>query len=205
MALPATDTFTGTNNQNLTTYSANWTYNVLVGTALQIFSNALRPNLTDDSVAHWNADTFNADQYAKGTLVAIEAAFMGCAVRCASGATQTAYYTVISSGTSWLNKYVAGTATNIANFGLGEYVVNDIHQLEAEGTILRSKRNGVLDSIGAQTDSSISSGFAGIAGAGNATLTRMDNWEGGNLGGAPAVFPLPDYINQLLQNPVYRM
>jgi hypothetical protein len=41
--------------------------------------------------------------------------------------------------------------------------------------------------LGAQTDSAIASGDAGVAGYGDATDIRLDDWEGGNLAAAAAV------------------
>lgn len=58
MALPASDSFTGSNGTNLTSYSANWVVNY---GSFHIQSNAVGSSLNDDALAHWSADTFSAD------------------------------------------------------------------------------------------------------------------------------------------------
>ena len=94
MALPATDAFTGTNGTALTTYSANWTYNK--GT-FGIHTNALCCTVDGfDAAAHWNADTFGNDQYARATVTAIDSlAYVGVAVRCHASA--ETWYEVIGN------------------------------------------------------------------------------------------------------------
>lgn len=203
MALPATDGFAAADGTALTTYSANWTYNS--GTWV-INTNSVYPNTggTEEG-AHWNADAFNNDQYAQVILVAVAAnQWRGAAVRChASTANYYGYYG--SSADKLLFKLVSGSWTQIGSAGSAG-AVNDILRLEVSGTTLTPKLNGVTDSaIGAQTDSAIASGSAGIAGYGTQTTARLDDWEGGNLGAAADFPPIPAQIHQIRRSPVYRM
>ncbi len=186
MALPATDAFTGSDGTALTTYSANWTLNF---GNFALFSNSLRPNGGDvntDAAAHWNADTFGNDQYAQGTVPAISTAYMGVAARCATSAA-TFYNFLVNSDAYYLNKYVAGAGTNLGNTPSPDLTVGDTLRIEANGTSIVAKRNGT-NKIGPITDSSITSGSAGVTGNGTGTGgVRIDNWEGGNLGAASYV------------------
>lgn len=182
MALPATDAFTGTDNTVLTTYSSNWSFNA--GT-FRIQSNAVRPDTgATDGAAFWNADSFNANQYAQGTIVARSGgAYLGVAARCAAAGVDTFYgYEADSADLAYLFKHVAGVSTTISTAAV--FAVNDVVRLEASGTSLTCKRNGSADTIGTQTDSSIASGSAGISGAGGSTGARLDTWEGGDLAAA---------------------
>src|SRR3989304_5384307 len=56
-------------------------------------------------------------------------------------------------------------------------------KLEVSGTTLTAYDDDV--SQGSRTDSSIASGYAGVAAYGDNTTTRGDNFEGGNLGVTP--------------------
>ncbi len=89
MALPATEAFTNSNGTQLTTHSSNWTLN---SGDFDIQSNALSPDAAStENGAHWNADTFDDDQYAQATLVdQFNSRTIGVAVRC--HATADTYY-----------------------------------------------------------------------------------------------------------------
>lgn len=187
MALPATDTFTAADDTALTTYSANWTLN---GGNFQINTNALASNADGaNTLAHWNADAFADNQYSQITVVALGTSYDGvwAAVRCASAAhtgyTFEGYPTAVDYNQLW--KYAAGVGTQIGSSGTVNVQVNDVLRIEANGTTITPLLNGVTTGTpGAQTDSSIDSGSAGVGGFGNATAGRSDNWEGGNLNAA---------------------
>jgi hypothetical protein len=191
-ALPTTDAFTGSTDTQLTTYSASWTLN---SGNYDIQTNAVSP---DDggarvtTAAHWNADSFSNDQYSQLTLVAVTSAkwnYLGVSVRCAASSTNTFYNYIAEGSELLLMKVVAGTETQLGKT-ITTVSANDVLRLEVSSTTLTPKRNGVTDAMGAQTDSGIASGYAGIGAwqyeTGSRTQLRGDNWEGGNLGGAPA-------------------
>ena len=182
MALPATDTFTASDGTALTTYSASWTYNI--GT-FAINTNAVYCSaaVNFEAAAKWTADAFANDQYAQGVCVTESSSGgSGAAVRCGTGANYYGYYNDTTG--SYLHKNVGGTWTQIGSNG-PSLAVNDVIRLEVEGTTLRPKINGTLvAAIGAQTDSTFSSGSAGISFWGGNPTARLDNWEGGNIGGA---------------------
>jgi hypothetical protein len=198
MALPATEAFTDSDGVQLTTHSASWTLN---RGDFDIYSNALA---SDDggqnalSFAHWNADSFDNDQYAEADVPASitpgDYQIIGVAVRCAASAV-TAYCYSGCVGFSYLARVVAGTATTIADNGDGFDATDEI-RLEANGTTVTPILNGSTDSsLGAQTDATIASGYAGVCSwqeTGNTTRrnSRVDNWEGGNLGAAGISIPV---------------
>ncbi len=186
MALPATDTFTGTDGTNLTTYSSSWTYNdASQSMTATIQSNSLQPGNGGSmtNLAHWNADTFSNDQYAEAVVSSVaNGTWAGVSVRAATGSTTTAYNVNTDFSSASLSKIVAGTETNIASASIAA-ALNDVIRLEAQGTSITALRNGAAWSgIGTQTDNSIASGNAGVNWYGTGT-TRIDNWEGGDLGG----------------------
>jgi len=180
MALPATDSFTGTNGTQIEVYSANWTLNA---GAIDIQSNAIAPdNPTDESGAHWNADSFSNDQYAELTLAALASGYqIGPAVRAhVSAATYYIYYT--DGGATQIAKMVGGVWTQLGS-DLANPANGSVLKLEVSGTTLTAYDDDV--SQGSRTDSSIASGYAGVAAYGDNTTTRGDNFEGGNLGVTP--------------------
>jgi len=186
--LPATDAFTGTDGTALTTYSANWSLN---SGNFVINTNAVAPNqATTECGARWNADTFGNDQYAQGKLAnsTTTGQTIGVAVRAATGGAAS-YYGFYADGSgggkTFLFKMVAGTWTQLGSLGAA-LAVNAVLRLEVSGTTLTPKVNGSTQSPpGAQTDSAHSSGAAGISGYSVSTSMRLDDWEGGNLGGRP--------------------
>jgi hypothetical protein len=202
MALPATDSFTDSNGTALTSHSANWTQN---NGAFDIQSNALAPNNSgDESGAHWNADAFDNDQYAEGVATGFagnDGIAIGLAVRChASADTYYGFYGDSYSGSgSYLFKMVSGTWTQIGDTG-ANWEDGDTVWLEVEGTTLTPKVNGSTDpDIGAQTDSSIASGSAGLSGYNDGAANLIDDWEGGNLGAGPGGISIPVVIWHLRQ------
>jgi hypothetical protein len=182
MSLPAQDQFTGANGTALTTYSANWALNL---GDFAIHTNALRPNRAgDDAFAHWNADAFDNNQYAKIVVSAIaNGVFIGPCVRAAASA-ETGYITYFDVDTVYFFKYVGGVYNDLASSASISPAVSDTLYLEANGTSILAKHNGSNLFGGAVTDSSIASGYAGVSGFSNNTTSRLDNWEGGNLGAA---------------------
>ncbi len=200
MSLPASDVFTGADGTALTTYSANWTLNY---GNFAIYSNGLRANGGDantDACAHWNADAFNNDQYSQVNLVALGASFIGVSCRAAaSAATFYGFVVAQTADTTYLSKYVAGTGTSLGTGSGAGLVANDLLRIEANGTSIVAKVNGATH-IGPTTDSSITSGSAGVSGNGTGTTARLDNWEGGNLGGSGKTFYLIDAKNSGVEN-----
>jgi len=181
MALPATDVFTSASDQALTTYSASWTNNSGAFQVVGATDDVMANSSGNECGAHWNADSFNNNQYAQAKVTARSASgVVGAAVRChASAATYYGYYT--DSGASYLFKMVAGSWTQLGS-NAAALAVNDIIRIEANGTTITPKKNGsTTGTPGAQTDSAIASGYAGLSGYGNQTTARVDNFEGGNL------------------------
>lgn len=187
MALPATETFTNSNGVALTTHSASWTNNA--GT-FAINSNAVyATDAGQDCAAHWNADTFANDQYAQGVIVALGSTYIGVSVRCHASA-NTHYGFEGNATDSYFYKYVNGSYTQLGSTG-GNFTNGQTLRIEASGTTITPKINGsTISPPGAQTDSSISSGYAGIAGSGNNAVSRLDTWEGGNIGGGAATLTI---------------
>jgi hypothetical protein len=178
MSIPATDAFTAADNTVLTTYSANWTMN---NSTMAITSNAVRGNgVSTDEMAHWNADIFATDQYSQSVLAGTpNGDNKGPCVRCASSAfTGYAFYafdTVLQ-----LYKISAGSFVLIASTSVSPSA-GDLLRLEVIGNTLRCYRNGSLISALNGTDSTITSGFAGIATYSSSTGFRLDDFQGGHL------------------------
>lgn len=185
MTLPASDTFTGTNGTALQTYNSSWGINT---SGFVLNSNALVGTNAHDAFAYWNADTFDNDQYSQLTAVAVVAdTYVGPAVRMAKSSTQTAYFMQGDSADGlYLMKIVNGTETQLGS-AAAVVAANDVLRLEIVGTTLTPKRNGnAINPPGAQTDSSIASGAAGIDIYNNNTGGRVDDWSAGNISAAAA-------------------
>ena len=183
-ALPATDAFTAGDGTALTTYSASWSYNNGV---FAINTNSVYSNTAGgDPVANWNADAFENNQYAQGTLVALTGTGqIGVAVRLSTSEAHTGYFyysSSLSAGRQFY-KVVTGSYTQLGNDSTVASSVNDALRFEANGTTITPKKNGSVDSNvgGSVTDTAITSGSAGISGSNNQSGSRLDSWEGGNI------------------------
>ncbi len=187
MALPATETFTATNNASLPAAIANWTQVTGAGN-LGVNTNAFYPSGTTEEACYWNADTPSDNQYAQCALTnrgGGNQAHVGPAARCSTSA--NSYYGVYSDADCQFFKQVAGTWTQFGG-NLTNPAINSVLRIEANGTTIRVLDDGVQ--IGSTTDSAIASGRLGLCGYSTAATTtcRGDTWEGGNLG-ASAPFP----------------
>lgn len=197
MPLPASDSFTNTNGTLLTTHNSSWTFQS--GTIVIQGNAAATNSAARDCFASWNADTFNDDQYSQGTILTVTVGeYAGVACRMASGTIDTNYHYYSESGVSYFQKLVDGTYTQFGSTGSG-FASNDVVRIEASGTTITPKLNGTTDTSvgGAVTDSSIASGAAGIGGYGvvGASGTRIDDWEGGDLGAVPSLYP--EFIDEI--------
>ena len=179
MALPATDSFTDTTGTQLADHGTSWTQNIGLH---DIISNACAPDAIGENLAHWNADTFANDQYAQATVISLDAGGKnGVAVRVAASAGD-GYALEFDTSTIKIVRLDAGVITELgASFTIPSST--DKIRLEISGTIL----DYLLDtgsgfvSQGTRTDSTFSSGSAGVAGRGNTGSALIDDWEGGDL------------------------
>lgn len=195
MPLPATDGFTGTDNTTLPTYSSNWSNGLQT---CKIKSNGATGDGAGFCIVYWNADAFNNDQYAQVVIKAgNNAEYNGGAVRCSAGGGNGYAYITDVNINSGLWKVVNGSGTQLGSSSSGGGV-NDVYRTEAEGTTIRPIRNGALDTgIGAQTDSSLASGSGGLMSYNDAATAYCDDWEAGNLGGAPASLVVRRHVQRL--------
>lgn len=183
MALPATDSFTTGSDQLITAYSANWQ---AVSSTMQVIAatDDVAPNGAGlESGAGWTADTFNNDQYSQVVITALNvASAAGAAVRMDLGGGDSYYGYYSDSNNSYLFVMSGGWTQLGSNAAAA--AVSDVVRIEASGTTITPKKNGsTTGTPGAQTNSTLSSGAAGVCGWDNDVNSRLDNWEGGNLGG----------------------
>jgi len=187
MALPATDNFNRGDSSDLGT---NW--DVIYGAGHQIASNACACNTGSedgwDGAEVWNADSFDDDHYSSATVSTAPGAggATGLAVRCDPTPDDYFYGYSSDNANAYLFKVVNGSFTT-HDSGTAWTNGNTI-RLEAEGTSITALKNGSNDTSVSSpwTDSSISSGSAGVSGYGaySPTFNSIDNWEGVNLGAA---------------------
>lgn len=178
MALPATDSFTGTDWQQLTDYSANWSY---VNGSMLIYSNSVMydSGASGNAIARWNADTFADDQYSQVRIVSMGAAqYVGVAVRC-SAASFSCYGVIVNAGYLEFYKWVNASYSSLGFTSSVTFAPNDILRMEANGTTVRVLQNGT-ERISI-TDSALTSGQPGLSALNYNQDSRMDDWQGGNL------------------------
>ena len=162
-------------NRSSGSLGANWTTNPTDG--IQIWSNYALDNGTSyPDLAWWSANSFNNSQFASLTVTAIQSSWQafGPAVRVSAGNGYGATWhdtTVLD-----LRKVVGGAQSTIGT--TSTVSVGDVIRIEVSGSSITVKKNGVAV-IGPVTDTSISSGAAGMYGAGNPA--QGDSWAGGDL------------------------
>lgn len=185
MALPATDDFNRADNA--ASIGANWTVQV---DGFRILSNeTLAINGASRQFVFWNADAFGDDQYSQFVIKNDGSGVAGPSVRAsATTPNENCYYVFArdsSQGDTHIFKRVAGSDTSLASASLA-WAVNDVIKLGVEGVnpgTLTVYKNGVATAL-TTTDSDLDSGSAGMFS--NGGVMFMDDWEGGNVGGAVA-------------------
>lgn len=189
-ALPASDNFDSYSNDYLhIAGSANWTN---ISTGLDITSGEVSAASSGaESACYWHSDAFDDDQTSGVLLSKSSASYIGTAVRCNTSGVKS-YYAYYASSTARrrLIKVVAGSTTTISqtNFGTGASAGSTL-DLTVEGTTLTAELDDSEDSISPQTDASLSSGAAGLAGQGFGGQA-VTSWTANNLGGAAPIVPI---------------
>lgn len=178
MPLPATDAFTGSNGDPL---SADWTTNQ---GSFDIQTNAASPDTAAVwNFAHWDTDTFAADQQAKVTLTQVDGTGNagGVAVRCNTGGSANGYGFTSDSAGSDLWKVTAGSQVGLDT---GPAVAAGSEMLlTVAGTtfcFLEAYDDGVMI-MSEYLDGAHTTGAAGIAGFNNSVSMRVDDFEGDDI------------------------
>ena len=196
-AVVKTETFATASDQNLTAYDTNYKLNDGNFWVRDPEDDVIADDGTS-SIAHWEGNTFNNAQYAQVVIKTIGGfSFIGAAVRCAASTTNTAYYFMADSSLfSALFKHVAGTETQLGS-NAGVFAAGNTIYVDANGTTITPKKNGsTTGTPGAQTDSSISSGYAGLSGYLNSGATSGDDMELGDIGSAAASLLANDRVRR---------
>lgn len=131
----------------------------------------------------------NSDQSSQGTLTAVGGVgqdTVGVSVRMSASADTYYRFLVGPHGfTLDLDKVVAGTVTSLAQ-STASVNIGDVIKIQIVGNLITCYQNGVA--IMTATDTSIATGFPGIAGtkasSGTAPM-RLNNWVGGTMIGNP--------------------
>lgn len=132
-----------------------------------------------DSFAFDNANTYSNDQYSQESVSSGASGSPETTVRCSG--TGSCYFSYNNSpGLLGIAKFVSGAFTDKGSVS-GSLAINDVVRIEASGTTLTLKKNGT--SVFTASDSSLTTGAPGPGLDGNSGVV-IDNWEGGNLGGA---------------------
>ncbi len=176
MSLPAQDDF------NRASLDANWTS---VDGTPQITANEASGGNINSNFAYWNADSFNDSQYGDIFNAEGSAANGGPATRIAA----TRCYALLGSLSDVKLYRIDGDESfsllqtvSVSGVADGERL-----RLESEGSTHRCYLNTVQAGTD-QGDATYASGSVGFFIYGLAP--RLDNWEGGNMGGAVRRFLL---------------
>lgn len=184
MALPATYGFGGSENPLAT----NWSTATGCAGMKESGGNAVCTTTSIQNGSYWDADTFDADQYAQCVLRSTSM-YGGVILRHSS----TDYYTVYVRDTTRvrISRYAGGSWTLLTTLN-GTISVGDTLRGEIEGA-----NPGTItvtctgDSWAGYEDSNVdAAGPAGITAYGSDNTTAcLDDFEAGNLGGAPSGWP----------------
>ena len=196
MALPRTFAFTAADGTDLVTYDSAFAYSGSGSNAIDIASNqAEGAGFSVENLAVVSAETFNADQYAQATVgVAINGRKKGlCARMDGSGNGYVWYGSGASSyGNMYIMLEVLRTPTQLGSYG-NPFLTGKVVRLECSGTSIIGKHDGVARVT--VTDSTYSSGKAGLAFQGAGGSSSLDDLEVGNLGGGGAGLSIPVAMN----------
>lgn len=178
---------------------ANWTQQNTIDGDVTIYGSVranganAQPGQNRQAASWAGAGSFTNDQYSAiiiGGLSFLSNQYgIGTSVR-SNGLTDASrsYYEVViyadSGGPNYqtdVNKYVAGTYTNLASATSPTWANGDEASIEVVGTTITIKKNGIaLGGVFTLTDSSLSTGKPGITGAGGDTI-YADSWQAGTV------------------------
>lgn len=192
----ASDSFSGGNGSA----GPNWA-NVL--NSLLVDSGGLEgDNATErEQCIRWTGNTFGTDQYSEAALTGVTTGlyYYGVAVRCSNSA--STYYLFYGNATdSYLGRMVAGAVTILGSTGAA-FPTNPTIRLAASGagatvTLTMTVDGSAWTSISgsgifADTDAArLTTGQVGCSGfARNDGPTRIDSWNGGDIGGGATIDP----------------
>ena len=157
---------------------SNWSSSGGAAAYTIVSNTAASSNAQVEEAVWWNATTFAADHFAEVTITTVSSnAFIGPAVRVSSGGNYYGFYG--DNASRYLISVVGGTWTSLATTGTG-FTNGDVVRLEVEGTTLRAYINSVL--LTSVTDSSLSSGSAGLTSWANNVDGRLDDFTAADLG-----------------------
>jgi hypothetical protein len=186
-ALPASDAFTGSNNDPL---SGSWTTEA---GSWQIISNKAQAfNGGGFSMARWSADAFNNDHWAECDIDYGSGSAIGPAVRMdanGNGYVISAYDT--GTNTADINEIHTNGTANTSISSSFAVTVGDTLRLEAIGTTLNAYKNGALAVT--TTDGTYASGSGGMFGYLTASCDDFaaDNASAGGASFVPAIINAP--------------
>lgn len=177
---------------------SNWTN--LTG-SFTIVSNQIRCNASGaEACVRINSGSYANDQDAMLTRTVVGTTsyfgmFQGVACRCATSG-HTCYFGYIDSQGNWyFGLFNAGVYTEISS-GLSIGVTaNDIFMIDAVGTTIRFRRDrgGTITTLGSGTNSTLTSGYPGIAGYDYQVYWSpqgySDNFNGGDNVGTSVSLP----------------
>lgn len=176
--------------------AAPWTANDSTTTSIDLVSNGLTKSVQSDYYIYYAGSASSADQFSEATETSnVTNHDWGVAVRVGGAghnSTPEGYAFDPFNGGPDLLKHVAGAYTHIASVAVpGGYAINHSIRIEAQGTTLRVYYPfSGASAIQTATDSSLT-GVGGGAGIFIFdTGGSIDNWSGGDLGGAVASRPL---------------
>lgn len=186
-ALPFTDAFGSANGTLLTTHSANWT--VPTSTTVTIQGGAV--GCTNGSAICYgrvNSETFSDDQYGQCVVkTPLANYYQGPHVRL-TGSGTGGYKFVVDDNEFLLQEINSSGGDSVLTSTTGTVNANDILYLEAVGTTLTAKVNGITKLT--ITDGTWTTGYPGVGGYNTVTTstTRCDDFEAGNVsaGGSPS-------------------
>jgi hypothetical protein len=165
---------------------ANWT--VAYNGGFLVLGNQARSNgSSNDCCSLYTGASFANAQYVKATVAQAPTAHyyaLGVATRGnQSGVWRNyCYIGLRDNNERYLSRISNGTPTTLQYYNGGGIAVNDIMQLDSDGSLHSPFRNGTADtSLGTATDSNYASGVPGLSGYNGSTTATMDDWEGGDI------------------------
>lgn len=181
-----TDNFNRADSLDL---GANWA-TPTGATGLQIVSNQVYGESTTGFNVEYYVGTFTNNQYSQVVMTvrsAGGATGVGPTVRVSAGG--NGYMVLANGGTGIILALLlnGGWGGQLASYGVSVPPLGAVIRLEAEGTALRVYEDGVLRI--STTDATYATGNPGaVHSESTLSAAQLDDWEGGNLGGA-AIHP----------------
>ena len=172
---------------------SNWTIDPWWGPGISVSGNQATTPVSSGGAHFWNANTFGADQFSEIKLAGAIGDWVGVSVR-GQVSPRQGYWVAMKADGAYLYALLNGSFYQLAHdptsWSTGDVLKLSVRTVDTSTARLTVYRNGTPLFTHDEVTHFIGSGYPGI-GLYASTAVSLDDWQGGELSGAPEPPPTP--------------